>query len=88
MPSLTHSSTQKPGTDDLHLIVDVSWDNVILDRMLPSCADGLSILQPISVHNRTTPVLILSALASPDERIRGLRSGADDCLIQTFADLG
>jgi two-component system, OmpR family, response regulator len=60
--------------------MDVSWDVVILDRMLPGIADGLSIVETIRVHNRTTP----RALASPDERIRGLRSGADDRLIQTL----
>jgi two-component system OmpR family response regulator len=58
---------------------------MILDRMLPGEIDGLSIVQTMRDVRKTTPVLILSALASLDERVRGLRSGGDDYLTKPFA---
>ena len=73
------------GADGLHLAEGERWDAVILDRMLPGSIDGLSILQTIRQLQKTTPVLVLSALASLDERVRGLRSGGDDYLTKPFA---
>jgi two-component system OmpR family response regulator len=73
------------GADGLHLAEGERWDAVILDRMLPGSIDGLSILQTIRQLRKTTPVLVLSALASLDERVRGLRSGGDDYLTKPFA---
>jgi two-component system, OmpR family, response regulator len=61
------------------------WDVVILDRMLPGDVDRLSIVQTVRELRNTTPVLILSALASLDERFRGLRRGGDDYLTKPFA---
>jgi two-component system OmpR family response regulator len=73
------------GADGLHLAEGERWDVVILDRMLPGGIDGLSILQTIRQLQKTTPVLVLSALASLDERVRGLHSGGDDYLTKPFA---
>ena len=73
------------GADGLHLAEGERWDVVILDRMLPGSIDGLSILQTIRQLRKTTPVLVLSALASLDERVRGLHSGGDDYLTKPFA---
>jgi two-component system, OmpR family, response regulator len=73
------------GVEGLRLASDESWDVMILDRMLPGDIDGLSIVQTIREAHKTTPVLILSALASLDERVRGLRSGGDDYLTKPFA---
>jgi CheY-like chemotaxis protein len=73
------------GVDGVRLATDESWDVMILDRMLPGDIDGLSIVQTVREARKTTPVLILSALASLDERIRGLRSGGDDYLTKPFA---
>ena len=73
------------GADGLHLAEGERWDAVILDRMLPGSIDGLSILQTIRQLRKTTPVLVLSALASLDERVRGLHSGGDDYLTKPFA---
>jgi two-component system, OmpR family, response regulator len=53
--------------------------------MLPGGVDGLSIIQTIRKAGKPTPVLILSALATLDERVRGLRSGGDDYLTKPFA---
>jgi two-component system OmpR family response regulator len=56
-----------------------------VDDLLPGGVDGLSIIATIRGLGKTTPVLILSALASLDERVRGLRAGGDDYLTKPFA---
>ena len=63
----------------LHLATKEQWDIIILDRMLP---DGVATIRNLG---KTTPVIILSALASLDERVRGLRGGGDDYLTKPFA---
>jgi two-component system, OmpR family, response regulator len=73
------------GVDGLHFATSARWDIVILDRMLPGDVEGLSIIQALRTLGKTTPVLILSALASLDERVRGLRGGGDDYLTKPFA---
>src|SRR5215813_7898372 len=75
----------RTGADGLHLATSESWDVVILDRMLPGDVEGLSILQAMRILGKVTPVLVLSALASLDERVRGLRGGGDDYLTKPFA---
>lgn len=61
------------------------WDVVILDRMLAGSRDGMSLLRNMRASGNKTPVIIVSALNSTDERILGLRSGADDYLTKPFA---
>jgi two-component system OmpR family response regulator len=61
------------------------WDAMILDRMLPGDFDGLALLQRLRARDLRLPVLVLSALGDVDERIHGLRSGADDYLSKPFA---
>jgi len=73
------------GVDGLHHAVNEIWDLVIVDRLLPGGVDGLSIVGKLRDLGKTTPVLILSALSSTDERVRGLRSGGDDYLTKPFA---
>ena len=73
------------GITGLDLAINEQWDVIILDRMLPGAVDGLSILTTLRRLGKTTPVLVLSALASLDERVRGLRGGADDYLTKPFA---
>lgn len=73
------------GADGLHFATTEHFDVAILDRMLPGEVDGLRIVQAIRASGKTTPVLILSALASLDERVRGLRAGGDDYLTKPFA---
>ena len=75
----------RDGADGLHLATSERWDVVILDRMLPGEVEGLSIIEAIRALGKTTPVLVLSALASLDERVRGLRAGSDDYLTKPFA---
>jgi len=73
------------GGEGMRLGMGESWDVMILDRMLPDGVDGLSILKSVREAGKATPVLILSALASLDERVRGLREGGDDYLTKPFA---
>jgi two-component system OmpR family response regulator len=73
------------GLDGLHHAVNESWDLVIIDRMLPGGVDGLSIVSKLRDLGKKTPVLIVSALISTDERVRGLRSGGDDYISKPFA---
>jgi len=56
-----------------------------MDRMLPGDIDGLAIIEALRRSGNRTPILILSALADVDERIRGLQSGGDDYLTKPFA---
>ncbi len=78
-------SVCRNGVEGLDLATNERWDAIILDRMLPGGIDGLSILATLRQLGKQTPVLILSALASLDERVRGLRGGGDDYLTKPFA---
>ena len=69
----------------LRLASNNHWDVIILDRLLPGGVDGLSIVVTIRKLGKTTPVLIVSALASLEERVRGLLGGSDDYLTKPFA---
>jgi two-component system OmpR family response regulator len=60
------------------------WSVVIADRMLPQI-DGLDIVRALRAEGDRTPILVLSALDSVDERVRGLRAGGDDYLGKPFA---
>ena len=59
-------------------------DAIILDRMLPD-SDGIEVLRRLRSAGIQTPVLILTALGSIDERVEGLHAGADDYLVKPFA---
>jgi two-component system, OmpR family, response regulator len=73
------------GLDGLHQALNESWDLIIIDRLLPGGIDGLSIVSKLRDLGKRTPVLIVSALTSTDERVRGLRHGGDDYLTKPFA---
>jgi two-component system OmpR family response regulator len=68
-----------------HLALTEPWDVMIVDRMLPNEQDGLEIIKAVRQAALQTPVLVLSALASLDDRVRGLREGGDDYLTKPFA---
>ena len=59
-------------------------DVAIVDLMLPA-RDGLGVIDELRRQGRTTPVLILSARRSVDDRVRGLQAGGDDYLTKPFA---
>ncbi|MFC3150248.1 response regulator transcription factor [Litoribrevibacter euphylliae] len=72
------------GQDGLFQAMELEFDLIILDRMLPKM-DGLTVLQALRSSERSVPVLILSALDSVDERVKGLKQGGDDYLVKPFA---
>jgi two-component system OmpR family response regulator len=69
----------------LELATGRPWDVMVLDRMLPGDVDGLSILGALRAAGLETPVIVLSALAALDERVKGLKAGGDDYLAKPFA---
>jgi len=72
------------GREGLFRITEGSFDLVVTDRMLPHL-DGLAIIQLMRQKGIATPVLVLSALGTVDDRIRGLKAGGDDYLTKPFA---
>ena len=61
-----------------------TFDVILLDVMLPG-RDGLEILTRLREHGLKTPVLVLTARDTLDDRVKGLDSGADDYLVKPFA---
>ncbi len=76
-------STAVRGIDALRLIREEAPDLVVLDLMLPGL-DGTYVLEKIREEGFTAPVIILSARDSVEDRIRGLRTGADDYVTKPF----
>jgi len=72
------------GEEGLAFALSENYDALIVDRMLPKL-DGLSVIGALRAKGATTPVLILSALAQVDDRVKGLRAGGDDYLSKPYA---
>jgi two-component system copper resistance phosphate regulon response regulator CusR len=72
------------GEDAFFRINTEQYDVILLDVMLPG-RDGLQILTSIRKHGVNTPVLLLTARDSLEDRVAGLNSGADDYLVKPFA---
>ncbi|MFN7914757.1 MAG: response regulator transcription factor [Vicinamibacterales bacterium] len=72
------------GDDGLAAALEQNPDVAIVDVMLPG-RDGLSLIDELRRQGRGTPVLILSAKRSVDDRVRGLQAGGDDYLTKPFA---
>lgn len=72
------------GETGLTLAREQKFDAAIVDVMLPRL-DGLSLIDAIRGRGIRTPVLILSAKRSVDDRVRGLQAGGDDYLTKPFA---
>ena len=71
------------GTDGLHLALEFAYDAIVLDLMLPGL-DGYGVLAQLRRH-KATPVIMLSARGAVDDRVTGLRKGADDYLPKPFS---
>jgi two-component system cell cycle response regulator CtrA len=71
------------GEDGLEIGKLYDYDLIILDLMLPDI-DGYEVLRRLRSARVTTPVLILSGLAEPDSKVKGLGFGADDYLTKPF----
>jgi two-component system OmpR family response regulator len=72
------------GRDGLDRASRGPWDVIIADRQLPYL-DGLAIITSLRERSDRTPVLILSALGTVDDRVHGLKAGGDDYLTKPFA---
>jgi two-component system, OmpR family, response regulator len=76
--------TAGDGREALFHASSGGYDAIVLDRMLPGI-DGLAVISALRAAEITTPALILSALGSVDDRVKGLRAGGDDYLVKPFA---
>ena len=72
------------GEEGLAAALEQKPDVAIVDLMLPR-RDGLSVIDELRRRGHSTPVLILSARRSVDDRVRGLQAGGDDYLTKPFA---
>jgi len=75
---------QRDGTEGLYHGLNEVFDGAVVDIMLPGM-DGLAIIEQWRRQKVNTPVLILSAKRTVDDRIKGLRAGGDDYLTKPFA---
>ena len=73
----------KDGIDGLHLALEGDYDLILLDVMLPGI-DGFGVLGALR-QKKHTPVLMLTARDQVEDRVKGLRHGADDYLVKPFA---
>lgn len=78
------SDHAKDGDEGLSFATAAPYDAFIIDLMLPK-KDGISLIHDIRAQGITTPVMILSARNSVDDRVQGLRAGGDDYLVKPFA---
>jgi two-component system copper resistance phosphate regulon response regulator CusR len=79
-----HVQVSLTGEEGFYLLASKGFDLIILDLMLPG-RNGLEILRTLRRTNNQTPVLILTARDTLDDKILGLDLGADDYLVKPFA---
>ena len=72
------------GEEGLRMGLKEPYDTAIVDIMLPKL-DGLSLIEELRRQKVKTPILILSAKRSVDDRVQGLQRGSDDYLTKPFA---
>ena len=72
------------GEEGLDFAITGSYDAAVIDIMLPGL-DGLSLISKMRKNKVKTPVIILSAKRSVEDRVRGLETGSDDYLVKPFA---
>lgn len=76
-------SLSETGEDGLRSALEDNPDLIILDRMLP-LMNGIDVLQEIRANGLNTPILMLSAMGQVEDRILGLKMGADDYISKPF----
>jgi heavy metal response regulator len=76
--------TAYTGTDAIDWAEAAPYDLIILDLMLPKM-DGLSVCEVLRKQGNATPILMLTARDTVDDRVAGLDAGADDYLVKPFA---
>jgi two-component system copper resistance phosphate regulon response regulator CusR len=79
-----HVAACESGAEAMSLVDREAFDLVVLDWMLPD-GDGIDVLRRIRSHGAQTPVLMLTARSTLNDRVIGLDSGADDYLGKPFA---
>lgn len=72
------------GIEGLHLAQSEPYDAAVVDIMLPGM-DGLALIEEVRRKNVQTPVLILSARHSVEDRVKGLQTGGDDYMVKPFS---
>lgn len=72
------------GKDALGQAMSGDYDLLILDRMMPGL-DGLSVLKSLRAAKIDTPAILLTAMGAVDDKVAGLRGGADDYIVKPFA---
>ncbi len=72
------------GENGLKMAENADYNLVILDIMLPKC-DGLSVLEALRQRGIQTPIIILSARESVDDKVKGLQLGCDDYIAKPFS---
>lgn len=72
------------GREGLLMADSSNYHVIIVDRMLPK-VDGVTLTRTLRGNNNRTPILMLSALGEVDDRVTGLKAGADDYLTKPFA---
>lgn len=85
LQSAGHWTTRAPtGREGLHRAQAEPFDIIVVDCMLPDL-DGFALVAELRLADITQPVLMLTARGAIEDRVRGLRSGADDYLVKPFA---
>src|SRR5262245_59144343 len=69
------------GNEALDIALARAYDLIILDVRLPG-RDGIAVCHELRAHGNTTPILMLTARDTVDDRVRGLDAGADDYLVK------
>jgi DNA-binding response OmpR family regulator len=72
------------GNDGLWWLLNETFDAAVVDIMLPGI-DGFTLIEKARQQKVMTPIIVLSAKGSLDDRIKGLHSGGDDYLVKPFA---
>ncbi len=72
------------GKDGLFMATTEKYDAMIVDRMIPE-VDGLTIVQTLRASGNETPIILLTALDKVDEKVKGLKAGADDYLAKPYS---
>ena len=75
---------EQDGSNGLHMALNEPYDAAIIDIMLPKL-DGLTLIEKMRREKINTPVIILSAKHTVDDRVKGLQAGGDDYLTKPFS---
>ena len=78
------SDHTEDGLEGLHLLLNEQYDAAIIDIMLPRL-DGLGLIEKVREKKINTPIIVLSAKRSVDDRVKGLQMGGDDYLTKPFS---